>query len=85
MTERRHPLTNDDIEKLAENITAKMVCKHGCPFTADDKSQLRGLIGIKKGSIKLVVWAGAALLLLALKDIYDFGKYIMEHLTITKI
>lgn len=82
--ERRHPLTDDDIERLAENITAKMVCKHGCPFTEDDKSQLKGIIGIKKGSVRLVVYAGAALFLLALKDIYDFSKYIIEHLTITR-
>lgn len=82
--ERRHPLNEEDIVKLAEQIVAKIACKKGCPLSESDLAQVKSMIGIKKGSIKLVLYFGTALLLLVLKDIYDFVVYILKHLTITR-
>jgi len=84
MTERRHPLTDDDIDKLACTLTEKMTCKHDCPLTGEDISQVKDLIKMKKGTRKAVLVIVSIVFMWILKDLYDLGTSILKHLTIIR-
>ncbi len=84
MTEKRHPLTDEDIDRLACTLTEKMTCQHGCPLTEEDVSQVKDLLKIKKGTRKAILVIISVIFMWILKDLYDLGASIFRHLTIVR-
>jgi hypothetical protein len=77
MTERRQPLSETETSNLAEIIVSKMTCKHGCPLSAEDITEVKNLISIRKKSVTVILYTVGVIILWILKDLYFF---IATHL-----
>ena len=72
--ERRRPLNATEIKELAEELTSKMCC---CALTEEEIVGVRSLLGVRKSSLKLLIWVAGIMVALAVKDLWST---IMAHL-----
>lgn len=72
--ERRRPLNATEIKELAEELTSKMGC---CALTEEEIVGVRSLLGVRKSSLKLLIWVAGIMVALAVKDLWST---IMAHL-----
>lgn len=74
---RRHPLNKEEMEALAQILAEKILCKHDCQLTQEEIGGVKSMLGVRKSSLKLLIWFAAVMAALAVKDLYTI---IVSHL-----
>lgn len=82
---RRHGLSEDELQQLAEKLAILIAESHSCPLTTDQQKEVMEIITAKKWTVKAVLWffggimwLAGVIIVLGLKDIYN---YITTHIS----
>lgn len=77
MERRAAGLTDEELEILADRITAKMPRSEGCRLTEEQQQAVVELITAKRKVVKWSLWLIGLMVVWVLKDVYHF---IITHL-----
>ena len=75
---RRVGFTDEEIDKIADRLHARLEPGMGCLLTVDQQRAVLDLLGQKRKVVKVTLWLMGAFVLWVLKDIYF---YIASHIS----
>ncbi len=70
--ERRTPLSDEELETLADKIAEKITYSKTCPLDQTQQNEIINILAMKKKTIKVTLWLVGAMAIWVLKDIYIY-------------